>query len=141
MNLENQVTFYLLLIILRPLTVLLHELGHGIPALLFTNQKVILYIGSYGDTKKGFHLSFGRLEIFFKYNPILWKLGLCVPSYEEFSLTKNMIIVLGGPLISLILGSISIYYSFWGNIDHTIALILFAVAISTLFDFLSNIIP
>lgn len=141
MRLDNTFAFYILLIVLRPFTVLLHELGHGIPALLFTTKKVTLYIGSYGDTKKGFHFHIGRLELFFKFNPFLWKLGLCVPGNENISITRNIIIVLGGPLISLLVGSISAYFGLFADINPSLTSLLFAIAVSTLFDFITNIIP
>jgi hypothetical protein len=69
-----------LVLITRPVTVLLHELGHAIPAILLTRQKVTIYIGSHGDPKKSLKFKLGLLEGYFRYNPFDWNRGLCVPS-------------------------------------------------------------
>ncbi len=50
-------------LVIWPITVLLHELGHAIPALILTRQKVSIYIGSYGDPDKSLHFRIGLLEL------------------------------------------------------------------------------
>ncbi|MBK8341854.1 MAG: M50 family metallopeptidase [Bacteroidetes bacterium] len=44
--------FALLVFITRTFTVLFHELGHAIPAILMSKKAVTIYIGSYGDPKR-----------------------------------------------------------------------------------------
>ena len=67
----------------RLLTVLLHELGHAIPAILLTQQQVTVYIGSYGDPKNTLKLNLGMMEIFFRYNFFAWRIGMCVSSAQQ----------------------------------------------------------
>ncbi|MCH8904747.1 MAG: hypothetical protein IIA45_12645, partial [Bacteroidetes bacterium] len=92
--------FFILVIaiILRPFTVLFHELGHGITALLLTKEKVTLYIGSYGDPKNSFKFSLGRLEFFIKYFSVLWEIGLCVHQSKNIPLNRQILITLFGPI-------------------------------------------
>ena len=88
----------------RPLTILLHELGHGIPALLFTEGPVQIYIGSYGDEPGQRTLNLGRLIITFSISSRLYDRGLCVRTGFASSWGKQFLIVLLGPLTSLVLG-------------------------------------
>jgi hypothetical protein len=66
-------------LITRMLTVLLHELGHGISAILLTRQKMTLYAGSYRATKGCLKINMGLLAICIRYNPFTLTHGLCPP--------------------------------------------------------------
>lgn len=128
-------------VILRPFSTLIHELGHGIPALLFTDKKVTLYLGSYGDPKESFKVTIGRIELFFNKKPFDWKIGLCVLEQQILSINKQIFIVLMGPLASLVLSLILTYLVFFSNINDNVKIILFFFNISTYYDFLINIVP
>ncbi|SEO00261.1 hypothetical protein SAMN05216436_12835 [bacterium A37T11] len=69
---------FLVLATTRALTVVIHELGHAVPAIFLTKEKVAIYIGSFGDPNKSLHVNIGLLEVWFKYSPFLWGRGLCV---------------------------------------------------------------
>lgn len=109
-------TFLLMLIglalIARPFTVLFHELGHAIPVILLTKQKATIYIGSYGDPKSSIKINFGLLTIYFRYNPLAWRLGLCVPSAKSVSINRQIVYTLAGPIASLIIATIVCYFTF-----------------------------
>ena len=94
-------------LIARPLTVLFHEFGHAILAILLTKQKVVIYIGSHGDPEKSIRIDLGMLIIFFRHNPFTWGPGLCVPTAKTISINKKIIYTLAGPLTSLLIGSIA----------------------------------
>ena len=49
-------------------TTLIHELGHAIPSLLFTEQPVAIHVGSYGYEKNSFKMQLGRLTLYFKFD-------------------------------------------------------------------------
>jgi tetratricopeptide (TPR) repeat protein len=119
----------------------IHELGHAIPALLLTNDKVTVYMGSWGNPEKSLHLQFGRLECFFKFNLFYWKGGLCVPHEKTISFRDNFIITIFGPLLSLIVAGVGVtallLYDF-GDIGN---LIIFALVFSCALDFWHNIVP
>ena len=57
-----------LVIITKPFTVLFHELGHAIPAMIMTKEGATIYVGSYGDQKQSFKIHIAGLEIWFRYN-------------------------------------------------------------------------
>ena len=128
-------------VILRPFTTLIHELGHGIPALFLTDKKVTLYLGSYGDPKESFKVVLGRLELFFNKKPFNWNIGLCVIEQRTLSINKQIIIDLMGPLASLTLSLILTYFIFFVDLNDPILVLLALFNISTYYDFYINIVP
>lgn len=93
----------LLYAVARPLVTLVHELGHGVPALLLTSSDVEVYVGSYGDAEGSFRIRLGRLKLFLKYNLSLWETGVCRFSSHPVSLNHHIAITLAGPLSALLL--------------------------------------
>ena len=104
---------YASLYIVRPLTVFVHELGHAIPALLLTKEKVEMYIGSHGDPSQSNIFTISRLTIYFKFNPVLWDRGLCVQNDPHMSIRDQILFVIAGPLTSLIFGLTAFYICFY----------------------------
>lgn len=135
------VFLFLFSVILRPFTTLIHELGHGIPALLLTDKKVTLYLGSYGDPKESFKIVFGRLELFFNKKPFNWNIGLCVIEQRTLSVNKQILIDLMGPLASLALSLVLSYFIFFVDLNDHVLVILALFNISTYYDFYINIVP
>ena len=133
--------FALIVLGTRPFTVLFHELGHAIPAILMTGKPVSIYIGSYGDPNKSLHFSVGLLDVWFKYNPFLWKLGLCVPSAKHISINKQIIYTLTGPLASVVVASAACYFTFAYDLHGAIKLVLVIFLGSSIFDLFINLIP
>lgn len=125
----------------RPVTVLFHELGHAIPAILLTKQKATIYIGTYGDPTKCLRINLGALEIFFRYNPLSWNIGLCVPSAKDISINKQIVYILAGPLTSFLLGSITSYLTFEYDLHGFLKLFLIVFLFSAFFDLIINLIP
>ncbi len=127
-------------LISRSITTLVHELGHAFPSLLFTKEQVIVCIGSYGDVSNSWKIRFGRLKIFFKFNFFSWNLGLC--SHQGVNgFWKTLIVIVGGPLASLILALFFVYLIFINNYnDITIVILAFFIA-SSIWDFVINIYP
>lgn len=129
-----------IIVLTHPITVLLHELGHAIPAILFTQQKVTIYIGSYGETTKSLKFRVGLLEVWIR-KSVFWRTGLCQPSSNNMSLTKNVIFILGGPLASSTFAVITSYYVFAYDLHGALKMIMSFFMLSAIYDFLSNIIP
>ncbi|GAB1855642.1 hypothetical protein MHTCC0001_04760 [Flavobacteriaceae bacterium MHTCC 0001] len=127
--------------VLRPFSTLIHELGHGIPALLLTDKKVTLYLGSYGDPKESFKVKIGRLILFFNKKPFNWNIGLCVLEQQTLSVNKQIFIDVMGPLSSLLLSIILSYLVFFSDLNNDVKIILFFFNISTYYDFYINIVP
>ena len=133
--------FALIVLATRPFTVLFHELGHAIPAMLLTGKSVSIYMGSYGDPNKSLHFSVGLLDVWFKYNPFLWKLGLCVPSAKHVSINKQIIYTVTGPLTSVVVASVACYFTFAYDLHGAIKLVLIIFLGSSIFDLFVNLIP
>jgi len=131
----------ILILIARPLTVLCHELGHAIPAILLTKEKVTIYIGSYGDPKKSIRYKLKLLEIYFRYNPFSWKLGLCVPSAKAVSINRQIIYTVTGPITSLIIATAACYIAFTYDMHGLLKLFLVLFFGSALLDLIVNLIP
>lgn len=128
-------------VILRPFTTLIHELGHGIPALWFTDKKVTLYLGSYGNPKESFKLVFGRLEIYFNKKAFNWNIGLCIIEQRTLPINKQILISLMGPIASLMLSLVLTYTIFFVDLNNHVLVILAFFNISTYYDFYINIVP
>ena len=130
----------LVLIFSRSVTTLIHELGHAIPSLIFTSQEVNLYVGSYGNISHSKIIKFGRLTIFFRLRILELHLGLC-SHYPTSSILKELMIVFGGPLFSLLLGLVCLaaIYDYPSNSFLTVTLGILMV--SGIIDFFTNIIP
>lgn len=131
----------LLVFLIRPITVIIHELGHALPALLLTKGDVEVYIGSYGETKDAHCFRLGRLKMTFKYNPIIWKVGICKYTDLKVGIWSQLVIVLLGPLTSLICGIICLYLFFTYPGSSRFMLFLMFFLVSFMLDFYWNIIP
>ncbi|MFD1000001.1 tetratricopeptide repeat protein [Ohtaekwangia kribbensis] len=129
-----------LVLVARPLTVLLHELGHAVPALFLTRQKVTVYAGSYGDSNGTVHFRIGLLEVYFKYNPFSWNTGLCSPSATS-SIYSQILYTISGPIASFIIASVSCYFAFTFELHGFLKLFLIIFLGSAVFDLIFNLIP
>lgn len=90
MSLER-ITFYLVIfLVLIPLGVLLHELGHATLALVFSRKSVAVFVGTKDETSR---ISIGRLSLHLR--PGFW--GLCrVDQQGDIPLRRRAAISLGG---------------------------------------------
>ena len=130
----------LLGIITRPFTVLFHELGHAIPAILLTRQKVTVYLGSYGDSARSVKVKIGLLEAWFKFS-LFWQAGLCVPSAQEISVNRRLLYTVCGPLASLLIAVIGAYLIFRFDLHGSLKLLIVFFLGSSVFDLFLNLIP
>lgn len=132
----------LLLIIIRGVVVILHELGHAISIILLTKKGATVYIGSYGDDEKSIRFKIKSLILYFSYNPIYWKNGLCIPHAEEISNTKKIIYILAGPLCSFTFASIFFFliisYRLNDTYFHIGAVFLFLAIVDLLYNLVPN---
>lgn len=126
--------------VLRSLTTFFHEMGHALPALLFTEGPVFVYIGTYGDVSSGVHLSFGRLQIFFRLNLLDWKLGMC-QHHAVKSKAKSAIILLGGPMASLLISIPLLLLLLNVQFSETLSIVLAMFIFAATVDFMVNMIP
>jgi len=129
-----------IILITRSSTTFIHEMGHAIPALLFTKEEVIICVGSYENLNKSKGIKLGRLTIFFTWNIFNWNSGLClhqgVPTFLQ-----QLLIIVGGPMASLLtaLGLIVLISNGW--IAESFLVVIMFLLVSSFWDFISNIIP
>jgi len=83
-------------------TVTIHELGHAVPALLWTREKVVIYIGSFGSRHECFKVKAGRVKFYCKYNPLLWYKGCCLCADDYLSINQHIWFVAAGPIASIL---------------------------------------
>ncbi|MBC8755058.1 M50 family metallopeptidase [Kordia sp. YSTF-M3] len=141
MRQEYTIVLIISLLVFRRLVIVIHEFGHAIATLLNSDDRVTVYIGSYGNPEKSFRFQMKRLECFIKYNVFTWKGGVCVPHGKNISWKGSFLISLFGPLttffIACIAGASLLFfekYSVWN-------VIFFALAFTCFLDFAYNIIP
>ena len=124
----------------RFITTFVHEMGHAMPALLFTKKEVVVFIGSYGEKEIKNGIKIGRLVILINKNIIRVNGGMCA-YFEIPTATQSLIIALGGPFASLISCVLLILFlSISGWSDGFISLASIFV-LSFIWDFIVNIIP
>jgi tetratricopeptide (TPR) repeat protein len=131
-----------LFIITRAVTVLMHEMGHAIPALIFNHKPVKIYVGSYGEEKGLIKFSMLRhLELHLKWNPLKWQKGMVVyPPLNATSTLKEIIITSWGPLTSITLAVLGIWAVFQFDLNGFLKLFSIVFCLSALFD-LRNLYP
>lgn len=123
----------------RFITTTIHELGHAIPSLRYTNGPVKIHVGSYGNEKSK-QLRFGRLTAFFKFNPLRLNMGLCQHE-KATTIAQSIRIVLGGPVASLLLGLAILIPLSLIRMPYELVMILMALMLSAVWDFFVNIVP
>lgn len=128
-------------IVTRIITTFLHELGHGITAVLLTGQKVSIYLGSYEESKNNFNFRIGLFDFWVTYYPFIWRKGLCVPSTDKLTLNKNIMITLAGPFTSFVLAVVACYFTFYHDLHGFLKLFFVIFLFSAIFDLLENLIP
>jgi Tfp pilus assembly protein PilF len=131
-----------IVVVMRLLTTFLHELGHALPALLFTAAPVEMYVGSYGEAKGTYPLSVGRLRLFFRPRFSAWSLGMCRFEPVDLSGRQQALILLGGPLASVLVAALGLYLiAFRFGASELPFIIGAAFMVSALWDLFVNLVP
>ncbi len=93
------------------LSILFHELGHGIAAVLVTRQKVVSKVGTSKDSP-GFSLGRLRIELGLKG----FQYGFTYYERDRESRFRQILVALGGPLASIIIALLCA----WWVLDTTL---------------------
>ncbi|MEL6142491.1 MAG: M50 family metallopeptidase, partial [Bacteroidota bacterium] len=125
---------------MRLLSTTLHELGHAIPALLYTKEPVKVFIGSYGEEQGSWRLSLGRLSFFFKPRFLAWNLGMC-SSTGKMNTQQRAIMLLGGPLASVIVAGLALWAIVTFKFGEVEIIIVSAFLLSAIWDLIVNLVP
>lgn len=124
----------------RLITTFFHELGHAIPALLFSKGPVRMYVGSHGNPKNTMAIPLGRLQIFLSFNIWELQLGLCTHK-SDITFMQALIIILSGPFMSLLTATLILLGMIYMDLSDGWMFFLALFMISAVFDFFINIIP
>ncbi len=127
-------------LIFRLLTTFIHEMGHAIPSLLFTDELVTIYIGSYGDISNSAAVRIGRLQIFLRFKVFSQTMGLCAHENAKY-LWQEFLIIIGGPSFSVLLSLPLIWILATTDLSRNWTMVLLTFIISAVLDFFVNIIP
>ncbi|PHI19521.1 hypothetical protein CEQ90_12545 [Lewinellaceae bacterium SD302] len=139
-------------LVMRLLTTFLHEMGHALPVLAFSDKPVEVFIGSYGEREGGFKparlgarsdgvATFGRLTLFFNTKLLSWQAGMC--RFESLGLSRRQmaIILFGGPVASVLVAGIG----FWAIVNFRFGDVFFVIVsaflLSSLWDLFINLLP
>ena len=128
------------IMLLRSITTVFHELGHAIPALIFTRQPVNIYIGSYGEKNKTKSFSIGPLTMYFKFKLLDWNKGLCQHSGNT-SPWQNILIILGGPLASVLISAGLAILLINQNLPSWLYYLFICFIFGAVLDFFANVLP
>lgn len=131
----------ILWLLVWPVVILLHELGHAVPALLFTRAKVTVYLGSYGDRDHSWRMQAGLLEIYWKKWSLYWPGGMCVPSSPDMTTAQQVIMLLGGVGVSVVLAAVGFYGALVLDLHGSIKLFMFMLTLFAAGTLVTNLVP
>jgi Tfp pilus assembly protein PilF len=120
--------------------ILLHELSHAIPALIFSKQDVTIYIGTYGD-KKGIHFSIGKLTIYIRPKFSYLKSGGLCTYKANMNFQKRLIILLSGPVVTAIIASLLFEFVFFSDAHGFIRALILVLFVTALISLMVNLFP
>ncbi|RZK13562.1 MAG: hypothetical protein EOO56_26805, partial [Hymenobacter sp.] len=127
-------------LLVLPLLILLHELGHAVPALLFTRAGVTMYLGSYGKSDNMWRIQIGLLEIYLQ-RSLIWRKGLCVYAGAGLSKAQQGTIILGGVLVSVLLAALGFYGALAINLHGSVKLFMFLLFLFAAVSLVANLVP
>lgn len=125
-----------------PLLTLFHELGHAIAFLIFTDSKKIdVHIGSHGDTAGKFNFKVGRLYFHVTIVDSLTSGGICLSEKVPNSYVKAILIILAGPVFTVILSTILGILVFNSELHRAIKFYFFFLMICAFLGLWHNLVP
>jgi tetratricopeptide (TPR) repeat protein len=131
---------FLSLGIVRVISTAIHEAGHAIPYILMTRKPVIVFLGTYGDTRQCISFPIGRSKVWLLTNPFRWRGGMCQPT-EAPDKKVDYWFTLGGPLATFVQGIVLLAIIFF--LEPAGFWLVFCVTFAawSAFSFLWNVSP
>jgi tetratricopeptide (TPR) repeat protein len=137
------IVIYGTLFISSPLIAILHELGHAFAYLVLTKpDRIDIYIGSYGSKKNAFQFEIGKICFYIKRSfPFVKGIGLCHSYKSETNYKNDIMILLAGPVFTLLVACIPgiIVFNIHVNLLIQIACYIF-LGLSVL-SLITNLVP
>ncbi len=123
-----------------PVNTIFHELGHALPALLFTKERVRVFFGSYGKEQGALKLYLGKLHLFFNPMMFAWSHGVAMPD-GDMSTNQSILVTLMGPFTSVFVAVLILILNIYG--EPALELQAFSVAflLSAFVALVGNLYP
>lgn len=139
MNFIDFIVYPLVYIIFMPILTTIHELGHAIPALIFTNSEVIINIGNSNCKKQ---ININRLVINVNGYKSLTDVSYGYINWKPIdSKLKSIIITAGGPASSLFTSLLLFLYLNKTNISYLPMIIFNAIFMLSIGQFILTSLP
>ncbi len=131
------VMIFIIVYILTKVSVILHELGHGLVYLKYTEGDIYVYIGDVPS--ENFQLKVGRINFAFN-NWLLKNTGGINPSQNLKTKKEELLLYIAGPLVNMIIILISLLY-FWNARESLFGISMGYLSIINLYFVLFAVIP
>jgi len=132
---------FIAVLFITPITVIIHEMGHAIPALLFTDEQVKV---QYGKGNLSRSIKIGRLLIEFKGFNSFYDFTFGFAGWEcTISRTQSAIIFLSGPLASFAMFLLAqyIFNKYHHEFTSSVIFLIRYAEFANLSQFISTILP
>lgn len=124
------------------LMILIHELSHAIPALLFTKDKVQIYVGTKNTNYSNrFPLKLGRLNIYVKPRFFYVNIGGFCTYSPKVTVNQRIIIILCGTIVTMLIATILLYFAFFYDLHGLIKVITIVFFSVSLISLIYNLRP
>jgi tetratricopeptide (TPR) repeat protein len=115
----------------------LHELGHGLAAVLLSGKSVEIFVGSYGNKESGLAIPLGKSKLYISRNILRWGGGMCRLSKPLIGY-PSMVMTAAGPLLPTVLaGGLvcgCLYGHTHGALTFSSIILLIMAVVSMLFN-------
>ena len=137
------VVIYAAVFLSSPLIAVFHEFGHALAYLIFTKpENIDIFIGSYGDEKNALQFRIYKLNFFIKKSfPFVKGIGLCHSSKPESDYRKFIVILLAGPVFTLIAAAIIAIVAFTSHVYLLILIFCYIFLGFSLLSIIANLVP
>ena len=126
--------FILFYILIWPLSVLLHEIGHGLGVVISSKSHAHIYLGNRTEKNRE-NFKLGRLHFH-----IIWAYGGYCYWGSELNTQQRVLTIIGGPAMSLLIALVCLICTF-NTSQGDLHALLRATAILNFFQFIYTIIP
>ena len=134
------IVLVIVVLIVQPLILLLHELGHALPALIFTRANVEIYIGSSGEQDNSWRIRVGMLELYLK-RRFPWTTGLCVSNLNGLPRAQQILVVMGGVTVTVVVAVAGFWAALAFDLHGSIKLLLSLLVVFSLITLVTNLLP
>jgi tetratricopeptide (TPR) repeat protein len=137
------IVIYAVVFASSPLIAILHELGHALAYLVFTKpDRIDIYIGSYKRAKNAITFKTGKLHFYIKRSfPFVKGIGLCRSYKAEPDYKKDIVILLAGPLFTLIAAAIPAIIVLNTDVNLLVAISCYIFLGLSAASLIANLIP